>query len=555
MSGNYDYPPASRSGERPQRPNVDRVQHLRDLLNSERIHNTSAETARALETLNQEIEEYRSDRVRDRSSFEEARAAVDRQIQQLQSDLNGREERIRSILLGHDPSQPPPPALNSTAMNQEPGSSDLSRSVGRPSRRRVLRGGERPSREGRTREPALNSLLDEPVPRLEMSSAMSPELGDDHRANRWRTKRRKLETDDNREGLRGLGYGQYGQVVPGTLKMEIASCDGGTYEPEGDSSWPDNVLRNDSSVYCTKSDRCNLILKHRGETPFCLKKLVIKAPKSGYDAPIQEGMVFVSMSSDELLARTAQYQIQYSNARRRRRNRRNGMQPSEEYLNGFRYPLQSLERTVLGGSDSHSDSDNDFITLAGPMPDFRLTIDYDENSDHGNFYEQENEEDAPSIAEIEGLQIEQMEDDILCSESDESESDYDPNEMSIFNRRRRDLLRYMRTSRRQYAMEQRELQRRRQVPNSIEPVASPASPAAPQYSVINSRGHEVLRPHARFFIERAKSMVSIKFDPPPSGRFILIKLWSPHSGGNIDIQSIIAHGYAGPRYFPAGNFR
>lgn len=40
-----------------------------------------------------------------------------------------------------------------------------------------------------------------------------------------------------------------------------------------------------------------------------------------------------------------------------------------------------------------------------------------------------------------------------------------------------------------------------------------------------------------------------------SGRYILIKLWSPHDGGNIDIQSIIAHGYAGPRYFPAGGFR
>lgn len=67
--------------------------------------------------------------------------------------------------------------------------------------------------------------------------------------------------------------------------MELASCDGGSFEPGGESSWPENVLRNDSSVYCTKSDRCNLILKHRGEMPFCLKKIVIKAPKIGYNAP------------------------------------------------------------------------------------------------------------------------------------------------------------------------------------------------------------------------------------------------------------------------------
>jgi hypothetical protein len=36
-----------------------------------------------------------------------------------------------------------------------------------------------------------------------------------------------------------------------------------------------------------------------------------------------------------------------------------------------------------------------------------------------------------------------------------------------------------------------------------------------------------------------------------SGRFILIKLWSPRADGNIDIESIIAHGYAGPRFFPS----
>ena len=40
-----------------------------------------------------------------------------------------------------------------------------------------------------------------------------------------------------------------------------------------------------------------------------------------------------------------------------------------------------------------------------------------------------------------------------------------------------------------------------------------------------------------------------------SGRFILIKLWNSPSDGNIDIQSIIAHGYAGPRFFPSGGFR
>jgi hypothetical protein len=105
------------------------------------------------------------------------------------------------------------------------------------------------------------------------------------RDGRGRLKRRKLDTDDNREGMRGFNYGQYGQVVPGALKMELASCDGGIYDPDGDCSFPENILRNDNSVYCTKSDRCNLVLRHQGEAPFCLKKLVIKAPRNGYDSP------------------------------------------------------------------------------------------------------------------------------------------------------------------------------------------------------------------------------------------------------------------------------
>lgn len=141
---------------------------------------------------------------------------------------------------------------------------------------------------------AIASALDEAIPRLdspaipefEWDSPLVPDHPMDSQVNGWRAKRRKLDSDDNREGLRGFSYGHYGQVVPGALKMEIASCDGGTYcGDNGESSWPENVLLNDSSVYCTKSDRCNLILRHRGETPFCLKKIVIKAPKSGFDAP------------------------------------------------------------------------------------------------------------------------------------------------------------------------------------------------------------------------------------------------------------------------------
>jgi hypothetical protein len=58
---------------------------------------------------------------------------------------------------------------------------------------------------------------------------------------------------------------------------------------------------------------------------------------------------------------------------------------------------------------------------------------------------------------------------------------------------------------------------------------------------------------ARFHIRRGKYKVAIKFDPPVSGRFILLKLWA--NRGNVDVQSVIAKGFGGSRFFPAFEFR
>jgi hypothetical protein len=54
---------------------------------------------------------------------------------------------------------------------------------------------------------------------------------------------------------------------------------------------------------------------------------------------------------------------------------------------------------------------------------------------------------------------------------------------------------------------------------------------------------------ARFSIKRNKSRVTVKFDPPISGRYILLKLYAGKS--NVDVQSVVVKGYAGPRFFPA----
>lgn len=66
-------------------------------------------------------------------------------------------------------------------------------------------------------------------------------------------------------------------------------------------------------------------------------------------------------------------------------------------------------------------------------------------------------------------------------------------------------------------------------------------------------GGDLMVPHARFHIEKGRSKCTLHFNPPISGRFLLLKMWSPRkrTAENIDIQSVVAKGYAGSRYFPS----
>jgi len=106
----------------------------------------------------------------------------------------------------------------------------------------------------------------------------------DHVEDSRRAKRRKLDSERAVAGCRRFCYGRYGQIEPGRLPMQIVSCDGGIYT-EGPSYVAENILRNDDSVYCTKGNRCNIVLRHQGTTAFSLKELVIKAPGSHYSNP------------------------------------------------------------------------------------------------------------------------------------------------------------------------------------------------------------------------------------------------------------------------------
>ena len=135
----------------------------------------------------------------------------------------------------------------------------------------------------------LSSLLDQPIPRIGSPDMSAREHSGEADVNRRGAKRRKVDADPLSIGhLKGFSYGYRGQVKSGPLKMEIVYCDGGLHTEaarHGREYWLENVLRNDKSVYCTDNNKCDLVLRHMGETTFCLKKLVIKAPAKGFTAP------------------------------------------------------------------------------------------------------------------------------------------------------------------------------------------------------------------------------------------------------------------------------
>ncbi|CAG8036605.1 unnamed protein product [Penicillium salamii] len=504
MSGNYDYPFSSRMPT-PRRPDLLRLQNLRNLV-AERNRagaSTSYHATRALETLNQEIVDHQLDRTRDRSNleqahFEQARAAVDRQIQQLQSELASPAERIQHIRYNQLRSERPPSRFS-------------------------------PESHSRRRSVPWPTLA--PSPGASRSPSLMPPSGQSGHDDQGRQKRRKLDTDDERipfdtdDGctpFKGFNYGLYGQVLPGELKMSLLTCDGGEIDPNGVRSLPENILKNDQSIYSSKEDRCTLVMCHKNETPFCLKKIVIRGPSQcSFDAPIQEGMVFVAMSTDDPFTRTAESHMQYS-SRWRRRPRRSGLPPSEEYLSGFRPPLQNIERTILTGPDSHYPLD----ISEDPRAQFRITTEYHENKEDNAY--SDNEEEAP-------LEFSTQEEPAERYTSDTDDTPSDEDDMHYLRRR-------VIQNQHRAAVNRHSENRSRREP-SLVPSNSDDSTPPPT---------DVLKPLARFFLERERNIVTIKFDPPPSGRYILIKLWSPYPHeGSINIESIIAHGYAGPRFFPS----
>lgn len=355
-----------------------------------------------------------------------------------------------------------------------------------------------------------------------------PEYADDSR----RPKRRKLDSDRIAPSFKGFRYGRYGQVEPGELTMEIVSCDGGLFANESSYAY-ENILKNDPTVYCTKSSKCNIVLRHQGATVFSLKELVIKAPGScNYSSPVREGMIFVSMNQDDLLTRTTQYQIQYAPPRSGRTRDLRALAPIISIRHNDDGTTVTRTRLRTRPLHNYSDDEEDNQSTAQMPPDFAT--------------------DPPPFN--------------ITTECDEEESDEPMTNM--FYRRppnRIGSLPFESDSSDEgnpFAQDEYGLvdawspaARRRDTQNmTLAEAANAHQQAAHEAS---AGGSDLMVPHAKFFIEKDKSKCTIRFDPPVSGRFILLKMWSPHreSSSNIDIQAVIAKGFAGPRYFPSVELR
>jgi hypothetical protein len=247
-------------------------------------------------------------------------------------------------------------------------------------------------------------------------------------------------------------------------------------------------------------------------------------------------MVFIAMNSDEVMNRTAQYQIQYAPAP----YRQNSLRGSGDFERSEIDPIISIRHGEDGttittarrrtrrfysvaGSDEHPELERRMAQMpeefGNTLQPFRITTECSEDDESDN-------ESPPRLGRREIYRI-----GALPFESDSSDE--------VFEHRLHSQ------------QEPTIRERTRELDAAVE-----ASQQATQEAV-RAVGGELMTPHARFHIEKDKSKCTLRFDPPVSGRFILLKMWSPHLDptSNIDIQAVIARGFAGPRYFPSVQLR
>ncbi|KAF2226531.1 hypothetical protein BDZ85DRAFT_256322 [Elsinoe ampelina] len=409
-------------------------------------------------------------------------------------------------------------------------------------------------------------------------------------------KRRRLDLHSHTSDEKAHKYGHYGQVEPGRLKFELSSCDGGVHDDGARAVYygPSNILRHDQSVYCSRSPSCNIIIRHHDNSAFALEKLYILGPECGFTSPVRHGTVCIGMGLDELMPLAAEALL-YS-ARGGTFNESDGEDEGEgeggEQLSlleslrdpeisrairprgedwgqapyPFPYPLPPAQST--SNRDGRIWPNNEFSWPAlepqrrpaganapgsypGNVPSAPRR--YTANSarmttlDSGmqitfDCSEEVHWPEEPTTAAVldDRRRREQRINDGL--DSDEGAQTYQDRRFRSFQRLRRGI-------------RQRETPSYPQMdsprPGSTQPglLRPPSLHQSGSHAGSSRTIHDVTK--VKFHMEHRKSKVAIHFDPPVSGTCILLQLHGASDAENVDIQTVIACGYAGPRFLPA----
>lgn len=296
-------------------------------------------------------------------------------------------------------------------------------------------------------------------------------------------------------------------------------------------------------------------------------------------------MVFVSMELDDLLNRTAQYQIQYLPSRSHRRgtvyfrHEEDGLpRIQRRSLRAYSYGADDDDEDGGGGDGRTAQIPPEFT--ASPPPFHVTTVCSEDESDGEDHSSNLPAARQPARQPARALPFESDSDDEEESIQifggprqpwppvDEDELDYGTSAAAVLRRRYR-ASRLHQSSVPPGSSNQTNNNDNNNSNNNNRSVsgtanagrsnigmtleeAQEASQIATQEAV-RAVGGELMAPLAHFFIEKDKNKCTVRFDPPVSGRFILLKMWSTHQDPqkNIDIQAVVAKGFAGPRYCPA----
>jgi len=103
----------------------------------------------------------------------------------------------------------------------------------------------------------------------------------------------------------GIEDGHHRQRQPSDwFEFVITECDGGSF---GSEYSPQNIVKDDSSVYCSCA-RCNvnIVLARKSKlsdmipAPFKLREITVRIPKLGYTCPLKNGFAFICSQSPKI---------------------------------------------------------------------------------------------------------------------------------------------------------------------------------------------------------------------------------------------------------------